>query len=122
MAIKIERGPSMIDYGRAVAQASERTYAAERQKDYANYLAGIQKANQDYKLGAAKLGIEGKEQGEYSAYRNRQLDWNIAAESERMKLQREVAAKNYALNWWNAGANMLGANVGAMQAHGSLYG
>jgi len=107
----------MIDYGAAVAVASERTVAAERQKDYANYLAGIQKANQDYGLGTARLGLETKEQGEMSTYRNKKLENDAQFEAAKLELQRQALANNATLNWWSTGADMLNANVGAMQTH-----
>ena len=117
MAIRVQHGPSMIDYGSAVAIASERTVAAERQRDYSNYLAGIQKANQDYGLGTARLGLETKEQGEMSAYRNKKLENDAQFEAAKLELQRQSAAAGNQLNWWSTGADLLKANVGAMGQH-----
>lgn len=57
MAITVKRGPSMIDYGFAVAKASEQAAAADRASSYANYLAGIQQVNQSYGLGVGNLGL-----------------------------------------------------------------
>ena len=55
MAITVQRGPSMVDYGMAVAKAAEQSTANDRSAQYANYLAGIQKAGMDYGLGLGNL-------------------------------------------------------------------
>lgn len=57
MAFTVQHGPSMVDYGAAIAKATQKTEAANRAQQYGGYLAGIQGQNQSYALGLGNLGI-----------------------------------------------------------------
>jgi hypothetical protein len=57
MAITVQRGPSMANYGYAVARAAEQAANADRAHQHATYLAGIQQANQTYNLGLGSLAL-----------------------------------------------------------------
>jgi hypothetical protein len=58
MAFNISHQPNLASYAKAVEGASRNVTANQRLEKYASYLAGVQKANQDYGLGVAGLGIE----------------------------------------------------------------
>lgn len=58
MAFNISHQPNLASYAKAVEGASRNVTANSRLEKYASYLAGLQKANQDYGLGVAGLGIE----------------------------------------------------------------
>ena len=62
MAIVVKRGPSMIDYGYAVALAAERMAANERSLQYSEYLQKSQQANRSFALDLSNLGLQQQRQ------------------------------------------------------------
>lgn len=123
MAITVQRGPSMIDYGMAVAKAAEQSTANDRAAQYANYLAGIQKAGQDYGLGLgnlgvaqSKLGLEATGQANELAVKKRALDqgdYQNRLESDRLRMQTALANNQNVIN-------MVGATSGMNNSYANL--
>jgi len=58
MAINISHQPNLGSYAKAIEGASRNITANNRLEKYASYLAGMQKANQQFGLGVAGLGVE----------------------------------------------------------------
>lgn len=96
MAFTVQHGPSMVDYGMAVAKAAEKTEAANRAQQYGGYLSGIQSANQSYALGLGNLGVAQDKvglEGVRTQQAGRELDIReYLAQIEGQKAQNEAAA------------------------------
>lgn len=116
MPITIRRTPNLLNYGMAVAKAAEKSTAADRSAQYANYLAGIQKSNQDYQLGLgnlevnrAKTGLEAQDQANKLAISKRELeqkDVQLQMARDQMQIDKNIAARAQNISWVNAGANL----------------
>lgn len=105
MAFTISHQPNLAAYGKAVEGASRNITANNRFQQYASYLAGVQKANQQYGLGVAGLGLEqqkldrGFEIDKFKALldeRKFQADTKSQAIKDRAKLMEAYAAQNMA--------------------------
>ena len=116
MAITVQRGPSMVDYGMAVAKAAEQSTANDRSAQYANYLAGIQKAGMDYGLGLGnlgvaqgKLGLEAQGQANDLSVKKRALDqgdYQNYLKRDELKMQTALANNQNVINMVGASSNM----------------
>lgn len=131
MAIRVQHGPSMIDYGQAVAMAATQGAANDRASAYANYLAGIQKQNQEYNLGLGNLNLaKTKATTEATDVNNRfalnrreldQADFRNKLAQDQLALQARVANQQNTVNMIGSDANYLNAvaNVGRTQMLGA---
>lgn len=60
MAFNIQHQPNQAMYAKAVEGASRNIAGNQRLQQYASYLAGVQKANQQFGLGQQGLALEAK--------------------------------------------------------------
>lgn len=94
MAIEVFYGPSAIDYGTAVAQATKAKEEEERQEKYANLLSRLQAQQQAYELGKGGLGADWARiqlQQQQIPFQQQELNLkNIMADLERQRLQAEI--------------------------------
>ena len=119
MAITVQRGPSMIDYGQAIAKASEKQAASQRVQQYGQYLAGVQSANQQYGLGLGNLGIAQQRVGieqQRTGLSSRALDLK--------ELLNNLSATELQFNMKNkttlASASLLGAQAASTSSYANI--
>lgn len=96
MAFNVQHGPSMVDYGMAIAKAAQKTEAANRAQQYGSFLSDLQGQNQSYALGLGNLGVAQDKVGleaTRTQQANRELDIReYLAKIEGQKAQNEAAA------------------------------
>jgi hypothetical protein len=128
MAISVQHGPSMVDYGMAVAKAAEKTEAANRSQQYGNYLAGVQQANQSYGLGLGNLAVAQDKtsiERDRTALDSRKLDIDeFLAQIEKQKVEYNMKQGIDATkaDLYNAIANRESSYAQLMGGHERLYG
>ncbi len=117
MAINISHQPNLASYAKAVEGASRNVTANARLEKYASYLAGVQKANQDYGLGVAGLGVE-----------QQKVDQNFDINKFRALLDEkkfQVDAKSQGIQdkatLMNAYSNQNRAHAALMKGHATLF-
>lgn len=118
MPITVRRTPNLVNYGAAVAKAAEKTTAADRSSQYANYLAGIQQANQSFNLGLGGLdvqrqnaGTSAQESANKLAISKRELeqkDVGLQLERDKLNLQKQVAQRASNVSFINAAGGLFG--------------
>jgi hypothetical protein len=124
MAVQVQYGPSMADYGAAIASASQRQTAADRAAAYSQYLSGVQQQNQQFALGLGNLDVNRGQlglEGSKLSFQQQQAKFANQLAIAELDLQRRISQDENKARLMGASAalnNSYGAILSAMLSGG----